>query len=51
MNPARCLLAVLAVATACPAALAQQDGNKTAAARQLGISRARLQRRLGHGKE
>jgi len=33
------------------AALAQYDGNKTAAARQLGISRARLQRLLERGDE
>jgi DNA-binding NtrC family response regulator len=33
------------------AALAQYDGNKTAAARQLGISRARLQRLLDRGDE
>jgi DNA-binding NtrC family response regulator len=33
------------------AAFAQQDGNKTAAARQLGISRARLQRLLDSGEE
>jgi transcriptional regulator with PAS, ATPase and Fis domain len=32
------------------AALAQHDGNKTAAARQLGISRARLQRLLNRGE-
>jgi len=31
------------------AAVAKHDGNKTAAARQLGISRARLQRFLGRG--
>jgi two-component system response regulator HydG len=33
------------------AAVARQDGNKSAAARQLGISRARLQRLLGSDSE
>jgi two-component system response regulator HydG len=33
------------------AAVARQDGNKSAAARQLGISRARLQRLLGQDSE
>jgi DNA-binding NtrC family response regulator len=38
-------------AAAVKAALVQHDGNKTAAARQLGISRARLQRLLERGEE
>jgi DNA-binding NtrC family response regulator len=37
-------------AAAARAALLQHDGNKTAAARQLGISRARLQRFLDRGE-
>ena len=38
-------------AAAVKAALVQHGGNKTAAARELGISRARLQRLLGRGGE
>ncbi|KPJ97471.1 MAG: hypothetical protein AMS20_17155, partial [Gemmatimonas sp. SG8_28] len=38
-------------AAAVKAALVQHDGNKTAAARQLGISRARLQRLLDRGED
>ncbi len=38
-------------AAAVKAALVQHEGNKTAAARQLGISRARLQRLLDRGED
>ncbi len=38
-------------AAAVKAALVQHDGNKTAAAKQLGISRARLQRLLERGED